>query len=278
MATILARAERVGWRWGDDEVAQASHRHVALARTIETEIVPRLLLGRAPQSLAQDGALPPLLTQEVLNLATLSLGRDEEIVNFAIRDAAQRRTLEAVCLELLAPAARHLGDLWSEDLCSFAEVTIGMVRLHNGLRLLGAAARPGARVLRRHRILLAPAPGEQHFFGLAMLAVFFRQSGWAVTLLPDGGELAVRDALRRCWFGILGISLGSERNYAPVAAMLPRLRENSRNAAVSVMVGGPTLIPHPEIVGQMGADGTAADGLQAALIAENLLAAQGGHG
>ena len=35
-------------------------------------------------------------------------------------------SVEALYVHLLAPAARHLGELWEDDRCHFADVTVGM--------------------------------------------------------------------------------------------------------------------------------------------------------
>lgn len=274
MAAVLSRLMPASGEW-PSAIAKPAGGHKALARAIEMDIVPRLVLGRsrlAAQSAPIEFADVP---EDVLNLASLALGRDDDMVDATILEAATRGSFELLCLDLLAPTARHLGDLWTDDLCSFADVTFGMLRLHHGLRMVSAAEnRSGARLLRRHRILLAPAPGDQHSFGLSMLGLLFREAGWTVTLLQDGGVRSVAEALQADWFGVLGISLGSERHIAAVAGMLPRLRAVSRNPALSIMVGGPPLLPCPEVARQMGADATAQDGVQATLVAENLLAAQ----
>ncbi len=39
-----------------------------------------------------------------------------------------------VLLDLLAPAARLLGDLWLRDRCSFTDVSLGLVRLQHLMR------------------------------------------------------------------------------------------------------------------------------------------------
>ena len=77
-------------------------------------------------------------------------------------------------------------------MCDCTEVTIGLRCLHAGCHALeprfapvGQAARSG------RRILLAPAPGEQHGFGLNMVEQFFRRGGWETGF--DGGT--DRDAL-----------------------------------------------------------------------------------
>ncbi|NJK90043.1 MAG: cobalamin B12-binding domain-containing protein [Myxococcales bacterium] len=91
-----------------------------------------------------------------------------------------------IFLDLLAPVARLLGDLWLIDLCTFTDVTIGLSRLQQLVRELAPAFEDG-HDLRGfgHRALLAPAPGEQHTFGMHLVEEFLRRAGWDVGCVPS---------------------------------------------------------------------------------------------
>jgi hypothetical protein len=63
--------------------------------------------------------------------------------------AMRRRgvSLDRICLQLLAPAARELRRLWELEECSFEEFSMGMERLLNVLQFVTEAASeecPGA--------------------------------------------------------------------------------------------------------------------------------------
>jgi len=258
--------------------AAAARTALALARTIEDQIVPRLVVARAPPPLHTQSAGQALASAEVMELATLAIGGEPDAVRFKVAGALGHTAYEAVCLNLLAPTARLLGDMWNEDLCSFTEVSIGLNRLHEALRIISHGGPEGAvEGVRRRKILLAQAPGDQHMFGLAMVSNLFRHAGWATTALFPGRVLEMAALLRREWFGVVGISLGAEVNLQRVAAMLPQLREASRNRSIAIMVGGPLFSAFPDIARQIGADATAADGVQATWQAENLLTARPGY-
>jgi len=189
--------------------------------------------------------------------------------------------LDAIYLDLLAPAARHLGELWEEDRCDFTDVTIGLGAMHRILRELSPQFRSevncdGGSAVRSvnsgRRMLLVPASGEQHSLGLMMIADFFARAGWDVTgsEAPAGAELfrLVRDQ----WFDVVGMAVGCDRRLELLAADIRTLRATSRNSDVQVMLGGPILAMHPEYVGVVGADGMAADARQALQVAERLVA------
>jgi methanogenic corrinoid protein MtbC1 len=247
---------------------------VTLAQTIESQIVPRLVVRRStPEPMPSGAAALAAVPEEAAELAELAMTGGDDEVRIRLQAAVAGQSLNAVCLDLLTPAARYLGALWDEDLCSFTDVTLGMLRLQESLHLLAMEA-PDSQPegLRRHRIALASAPGEHHRFGLSMVATFFRKAGWSVTTLDDSTLPDLAALLRREWFGVLGISVGSEPRLERLAAVLPRLRDVSRNTSLSVIVGGPIFVAHPELAVQIGADATAADGVQATWVAENLLA------
>ncbi len=88
---------------------------------------------------------------------------------------------EAVITEVLSATARHLGVMWEQDRCTFVDVTLGLSRLQQLLRIYGPAfeAEPALQGSGR-RLLLAVVPGEQHTFGLAIVEEFFRRAGWHV--------------------------------------------------------------------------------------------------
>lgn len=253
-----------------------AERLVRLARVIESEVIPRLVLARRVED---DRQTPPPLRaaapteEEVVRLAALAI--DHELpaaLAFVEGVRARGVAIESLYLELLAPAARRLGGWWEADRRSFSEVTIGVWRLQQLLHELNPlfqrdAIAPSADL----RALLVTAPGEQHSFGLAMVAEFFRRAGWLVS----GGPLFTVEELsatvHREWFAVVGISAGSETRIETVASTIHAIRRASRNRALGILVGGVVFDGHPERVNLVGADAGASDARQAPLQARALL-------
>jgi methanogenic corrinoid protein MtbC1 len=254
-----------------------------LARAVEAEVVPRLVLARRASAAAADAARAvcgPTPEDEapgpedVVALVALALTSDAPTA-IAFCDAVRARgvTLERLYLDLLAPAARRIGQLWVDDLCSFADVTMALGRLQQVLRALSPAFMPGAGVRdRRRRAALVPMPGEQHTFGLAMVTEFFLRAGWDVWSEPSATAEELNRLVGAQWFAVVGLSVSCESRIDQVPGVIRSVRRASRNPAVGVMVGGRVFAERPELAGQVGADATAVDGRQAALQAETLLA------
>ncbi len=271
---------------------------VALASVVEAEIVPRLLaaqqvrFGAAPSAVAAgaegvplaDGeaqaAPPPALDSAgdafIAAFAAELIRGDHAAIRLRIEELSQGGLpAESICLQVLAPAARHLGELWTDDRCSFLDVTTGTVLLHgimNGLR--PAFCYGAVDGVRPRCAMLVTAPGEQHRFGLAMLAEFFRNDQWQVSL-PIGKTIAQIAALAAARpLDMVGFSAGSDRQLGALAACIAALRASSCNPDILVMVGGPIFAARPELVRLVGADATAANAEEAVHRAASLLQAR----
>lgn len=247
--------------------------HGNLARVVEREIIPRLMLVHAagPKPVERQAHKPT--DAEIALFSSLLLapaGQDAEIQIGAMVDKGL--PLESLLIDLLAPSARYLGELWEEDTCDFTEMTIAMGRLQRILHDIsmrfgdGDPSFPAGR-----RILLGPCPGDTHRFGLSMLDRFFRDAGWTVTgtALEPATDL-VRSA-RSTWFDVIGLSLNCEVLLPALRETIRALRDASLNREVRVLVGGSIFVQNPSHVASVGADATASDARGAVLTAESLL-------
>lgn len=245
-----------------------------LVQTIEAEVIPRLLLARrALRAPPQPPAEVAILRQHVAAMVDLSLGPDTGLAELYLDDLRNGGlAAETVCLDVLAPTACELGLLWDDDRCSFVQVTLGLARLHRLLRgvLPDFTAETDLAVV-GHRILLAPAPGDQHTFGLSMVAGFFGRAGWDVTEGPLAPGEDVVGLVSRQSFAVVGLSLSSDVRMETAASVIRQIRRRSLNRTVGIMVGGPLLVGRPELATLLGADATAADGREAARRAHDLV-------
>lgn len=257
---------------GDRRASQ--DRHTRLARTLEMDIIPRLVdVHRAMPAAAPTGDRPAPTTQDVEDFVQLVLAREAVPAQAFIDVMGQRgMSVETMYLDLLAPAAQHLSYLWSQDLCDFTQVTLGLARMQRLLHELspGLATERELRANAR-RILLMPVQGEQQTFGLSMTAEFFHHAGWEVDC---GHGTSVAEAARAVaseWFDVVGLSAGSETRLDDLRDAIHELRECSRNRQLGVLVGGPIFAGHPERVKFVGADAAGLDGKQAPVHAEKLI-------
>lgn len=251
-----------------------------LAQAIQHEIIPRLMLAhRTPI----ECDMPPELStvevsaEEVAAFGQLILSRsDDQALACITRMRAAGAPIESIYLDLLAPVARYLGELWEDDLCDFTDVTLGLGHLQKMLRDLNKEAEQ-ARNLKSNglSILLVPTPGEQHTFGLAMVAELFRKQGWDVVGGPyDLGDSPQVLTGHRA-FDVVGFSLATLVNLDNLRKTIAEVRKASKNKRVCIMVGGPLFTLHPEYVKTVGADLVAGDAQEAPSMVRLHLASSG---
>jgi len=258
------------------ERPEAEERMSRLVKTLEAEVIPRLVEAyrSAPMGEMLPAVVSPTPTAgEVEEFVQLLLHRDDASVSTFIANLRSRgMSIEVVFLELLAAAASHLGGLWEEDRCDFTAVTIALGRLQNLLRVLSPQmAAEAASPANAYRVLLVPSPGEQHTFGLSMVAEFFVHAGWEVASGRGAYRDEAIDMVSREWFDVIGFSVGSEVRLDWLTTCIASVRQLSRNPAIGVLVGGPVFTANPEYAAIVGADATSKDGKQALIAAEALI-------
>jgi methanogenic corrinoid protein MtbC1 len=249
---------------------QADARMGRLARAISAEVIPRLVLAR--RSAERDTAPGTALSRAADELMPILVA---EGVDAALAHLQKLREsglgIESVYLDILAPIARRFGELWDTDRCDFGLVTVGVMRLQQVMRRLAPefqaetpATAPG------RRIVLAAMPGEQHTFGISMLAEFFRRDGWDVHDEPLESVAALTDLVREHWIGVVGLSLSGESGLDRLARAIRTIRRHSHNRSIGIMVGGAVFAGSPERVARVGADASALDPRQAVQQARDL--------
>lgn len=238
-----------------------------LRQTIESEIIPRLMMAHRA-----NGARPQLLCAPIViegktvqEFATLVVEQELEVLRAYINALVEEgQSLESLFLELLAPAARHLGEQWKQDTRDFADVTLGLSRLQRLLQEYGRQLEcDNDAAIQAGRALLVATEGEQHTFGLSILTEFFRRDGWDVTskTLSAGNEIA--SEVRTGRYDIVGFSVSQDSMLGRVASCIEMVRKESGQRRIHIMVGGRVFLDNPALVSEVGADSTASDASRA---------------
>ncbi len=164
---------------------------------------------------------------------------------------------ESVMLDLLAPAARLLGEKWCNDEANFLEVTLGLSRMQRLMRQL----RPPATGLltERGRALLMPVPGEHHTFGLRIVEELLLRDGWNVRLVPVPEEQAAGQLAAADHYDFIGFSVSGLRLIPALRQAIAAVRAQSRNRNVRIIVGGVGLTGPVPVTPPLDADAVAVD-------------------
>lgn len=245
---------------------------VSVVRTLRTRIIPRIVLAlrstpKPPEPVEQER--PDAIAQ----FAALVLGEQDEAASAFIQNVIDHGTsVESVLLDFLAPTAQHLGELWESDATDFASVTLGVGRLQMIMRRLGETFfEQGGPVDGGESALLTTIPGEQHSFGLSMVAEFFRRAGWNLCTGPFTSHQELTSLVHNHWFDVVGFSVSSDRWLDKLKQDICDIRRDSRNRHVGIMLGGPMMARQPGLVASLGADMISVDATTAPQQARELI-------
>jgi len=258
----------------DSNHQSGSRELMRLSRTIEGEIIPRLMMLLKPEIVEVDQSQnaptddSPLYSIE--ELVQLLLRHDATVayryVN-ALRSGGM--ALPAIYLDLLAPAARLLGVMWENDECNFTQVTLAVSRMHQVLLQFSpcfcASVATGNET--GNTALIVPIPGEQHTFGLFMVTEFFRRAGWNIWSGNPATDDELLGVVRRNSFDLVGYSVAADRQLVRLPEQIRAIRKASMNRTIKVMVGGRAFTDNPDLYREVGADATATDGMDAVKLA-----------
>lgn len=268
---IAAPLERVRRR----AAATEADRVDTVNAIIEGQIIPRLLMAHtiSEKVAVRRGDVRPITPEEAAHFADLSLQLEaasllEEVDAFLAKGA----NVETICLDLLAPAARVLGEMWDRDECDFLDVTMGLWRLQEVMREVAARAPAGRGAMPMPpTALFSPMPGDHHNFGALMIEEVFTRGGWRAEALIKPERRELLDRLARQPFDLVGLTLARDCPSAALGNLIKAVRNISANPHIIVLVGGRMINLNPGIVTEVGADGTGPDALAALELANSLV-------
>lgn len=248
-----------------------------LGRTIESEVIPRLMMAhRTSDVREQPASLLHVNREDIAELARIVIEHETSVASAYVEALRNQGVpIDAIFMELLAPTARLLGEMWKADQCCFTDVTIGMARLQQIVHELSPEfERENAQAFDGRRIMLLAMPGEQHTLGIMLVEEYFRRFGWECSSIAPKDLRDISRLVRAQHFDVVGLSAGSASVLASVPAAIQAIRKSSVNKAVVVLVGGNVFLENPELASRVGADGMAEDGRHAILQLRSMLTAK----
>lgn len=235
-----------------------------LAETVENVVIPRLSVNFGVDIEAVRQALvaaKPLERDVISAFCRLIVGPDSRDAFRFVEILLERGVpTETILLDLMAPAARVMGEMWEADLCNFVDVTVGLARIQQMTRQI----RPGifgkvGGFGQKGAILLVPVPGEQHTFGLRIVEEFFLRDGWDVDCVMRAGAEEIAAAVADKSYDIIGLTLGGHRLLEPLRSAITLARYHSLNRSIKVVIGGVGLTDYPDLMSRVEADACLTD-------------------
>lgn len=243
-------------------VAKPTESHLQeFASVIENIIVPRLLMSHVNTNTALKTEKVSLRNVAVSDFIALTTKDDpSSAIDYVRHLMANGVAFQDVLLDLMAPAARVLGERWEDDKASFVEVALGVARMHRILREFdGVPSHLWSNAGFGRHALLLPTPGELHSFGLRLVQEFLLRESWTVTNKPVEDVQQLGQLVAQEHFDIVGLSLSGQTLVEPFLESIRIIRKMSKNRCVKIIVGGHLFVEQPELIESCGSDAYAVD-------------------
>ena len=104
-----------------------------------------------------------------------------------------------------------------------------------------------------------------------MVMDFFTRAGWEARSDMVATAAQAIALVRHERADLIGLSFACDERIGTAAHLIAEFRRVSPNPDLVIMVGGPSFVADPGLAARVGADGTAADGHRAVLLAQTLV-------
>ncbi|MDH4442408.1 MAG: cobalamin-dependent protein [Rhizobium sp.] len=231
----------------------------ALSQEIDLQLHPELdPLARQLPGTEQAIAFRPLLIKVLIDADPRG---HRELTEELQRSGLPMQTL---AIQLFAPVAAHLGNMWCTDETDFMQVAVASTRIGMIINHLSQSRSVAIKSREtERRVLLARTRGAMHTIGVSIVASCFRDMGWAV---DGGGEMELDDSvymrLSNSSYDLLGISVGRVDEAPECAQAIRRIHSNRHTTGMRIAVGGPAVKKDPHAFHRIGADIVARSALE----------------
>lgn len=186
------------------------------------------------------------------------MGRSGESYRAVARQMlAMGVTAESIVDEYIPSVARKMGEEWSDDKSSFAEVTIGGTRLQSLLReLAGVWSADGAagRADRNAAVIVALPQHAQHTLGASVLATRLRRYGLSVRLVMKVAPATFDRMLQNGTYAAVFISASLGDSMDEIRALSVTVKNRTRSDPLPVVLGGTIIEDDVDLLKRTGVD------------------------
>lgn len=120
-------------------------------------------------------------------------------------------------------------------------------------------------------ILLVPAPGDTHVFGLSVVGAAFEEAGWTVMCHPAASRAEIIEQVASRWIDVLAITVSWTDAMRRVPDLVAAARLASLNPDLKVLAGGGAVAQLDGACAALQADAVAVSAVQAVTVARQML-------
>lgn len=189
------------------------------------------------------------------------------LLNTCVEAQGHRRTIS----DILEPALDEIGRRWDREQISLAAGYLAG-KVAEDL-FLQAVQRQENLPLNKGPVIIGNTEDDYHALGRKMVAIFLQTAGWRVIDL--GNDVSANqfvDAALEHGARIIGVSAMMFTTAQNIAALRREIDRRIPDGSVRLAVGGAVFKIRPELVGELGGDGTAANAIDVPALFDRLSA------
>ena len=172
--------------------------------------------------------------------------------------------------EVLEPVLVEIGERWAKDRLSLAQGYVAG-KIAEDLLLKLAVQAPQAPGIRKGPVVLGNIEDDHHALGRKMVSIFLTAAGWEV--LDLGNDVPAEqfvDAVEQSGARIVGVSAMMLTTAQNIAGVRQELDRRGLSGHVRLAIGGAVINLRPELVAELGGDGTCNNAIQAPALFDRL--------
>lgn len=204
-------------------------------------------------------------------LFLLILDAQREKANTLIEEAASDLGLREAIREILEPVLHTIGDRWVADEISLAQGYVAG-KIAEDVLLKAAALSPIPPDCEKGPVVLGNIEDDYHALGRRLVSIFLRSAGWRV---EDMGNDVMAEELvdKAVEIGarIIGVSAMMFTTAENIRKVRQELSRRGLEGCIQLAVGGAVFTLRPELVAEVGGDGTADNAMNAPALFDQLM-------
>jgi len=203
-------------------------------------------------------------------LLALLEGDRPKAISMVHAAASKGASVADLYLRVLAPAQREVGRMWLNDEINIAEEHFATATTKMVMSQLSGRAEAKAR--NGKTVVAASVPDNQHDLGLQMVADVFELNGWrTIALGANVPAVDLVQAVESFQADLLLISAALGKQLPIVRDTIAAIRQYDSTRHTKVLVGGTAFAGLADLAEQYGANGYAANAIDALHLANQLV-------
>lgn len=216
-----------------------------------------------------------MLLEEIKEkLVSAILDADRELGNTILSKWAEEHGFEDTVHQLLDPSLEKIGTLWEKT----SSISLAQVYIAGKISedfLATAALQYASKEVFSHKgpVVIGNTEDDYHSLGRKMLDIFLKTAGWIIYDLGNdvSAETFVDEAVEK-GAKIIGVSAMMYTTAINIKKIREELDSRGLSGKIKLLVGGAVFKLRPELVAEVGGDGTASNAITAVELFEATMA------